>query len=179
MNKDYAPSYTEELNVYETKFVPSLLHEIHAMDAAEVLLSFRVGDKENSTFSAIQYDNALIARLKLRGNKRYIAVDSSLEDYIPEQFAHEKVASMPDFVRILLTDESVLEDLAPLLCIALKHTIENHSKTFDFCSRFLACSDSRKCVHPDKVHAMECGYRKILLSGKVFYGENANTSSAY
>lgn len=29
-------------------------------------------------------------------------------------------------------------------------------------------------VHPGKAVALECGYRKILASGRVFYGERRN-----
>lgn len=42
------------------------------------------------------------------------------------------------------------------------------------CSRYLECSDAKQCVHPDPAFALGCGYRKILASGKIYYGENRN-----
>lgn len=40
---------------------------------------------------------------------------------------------------------------------------------FDCCSRFQECSAAGKCVHPDKIYATACGYRKNLIKGKIFY----------
>lgn len=43
------------------------------------------------------------------------------------------------------------------------------SERFDCCSRYKECSAAGKCVHPDKIYATSCGYRKNLLKGKIFY----------
>lgn len=44
--------------------------------------------------------------------------------------------------------------------------------TFGCCSRYEACSDAMKCIHPDPVFASSCQYRQNLLAGRIFYGKN-------
>ncbi len=46
--------------------------------------------------------------------------------------------------------------------------------TYGCCSRFIECSDSLKCINPDKKLARRCMYRGNLEKGKVFYGKNKN-----
>lgn len=47
--------------------------------------------------------------------------------------------------------------------------------TFGCCSRYEACSDAMKCIHPDPVFASSCQYRQNLLAGRIFYGKNKTT----
>lgn len=47
---------------------------------------------------------------------------------------------------------------------------------FGCCSRFVACSDALKCVHPNKLYSKACMYRSNLEQGRVFYGKNKNYS---
>lgn len=42
------------------------------------------------------------------------------------------------------------------------------------CSRYNACSDAKKCIHPDLFYARICSYRKNLEAGRIFYGKNCN-----
>lgn len=52
---------------------------------------------------------------------------------------------------------------------------ENYSaEAFGCCSRYIECSDAKKCIHPDQLHAQGCMYKKNLDSGKIFYGKNKN-----
>ena len=44
--------------------------------------------------------------------------------------------------------------------------------SFGCCSKYLACSDAKKCLHENKMYAMKCNYRANLETGKIFYGEN-------
>lgn len=47
--------------------------------------------------------------------------------------------------------------------------------TFGCCSRYEACSDALKCIHPDAGAAQACQYHQNLRAGRVFYGKNKNT----
>lgn len=49
------------------------------------------------------------------------------------------------------------------------------SSSFGCCARFMACSDAKKCVHPNKLYAKGCKYRRNLDAGRIFYGKNRNT----
>lgn len=45
---------------------------------------------------------------------------------------------------------------------------------FGCCSRFMDCSDAKKCVHENKLYSKACMYRSHLDSGRIFYGKNKN-----
>lgn len=51
---------------------------------------------------------------------------------------------------------------------------DNLKYDFDCCSRYMECSDNKKCVHPDLKRAVYCNYRKKLINGIIFYGKNRN-----
>lgn len=46
---------------------------------------------------------------------------------------------------------------------------------FACCSKYIECSDAKKCVHSDYARAISCQYRKNLEAGNLFYGVNQNT----
>ena len=77
------------------------------------------------------------------------------------------------FWRVNLGDKAV-SDCAVPLGRALQDAINRLPKSWDCCSRYMECSNAKRCVHPDPSLALECGYRKILASGKIYYGENRN-----
>lgn len=49
---------------------------------------------------------------------------------------------------------------------------ETKGKLFDCCHRYLECSNQRRCIHPDQEMAACCTYRRKLLQGVIFFGEN-------
>ena len=56
-----------------------------------------------------------------------------------------------------------------------KYVYDNYAaETFGCCSRFIACSDAKHCVHPDELHAKGCMYKGNLDKGRIFYGKNKN-----
>jgi len=126
-----------------------------------------------SSYSSIYFRSSLICQLKLRGKKWYIAIPKRLQEVIPKNTETTETVSEKKFLRIafdLLTDSGVLSLMEEATLLA----IELVPKEFDCCSRFEACSDAKVCVHPDPAFSLLCGYRKILKSGRVFYGKNRN-----
>ncbi len=51
---------------------------------------------------------------------------------------------------------------------------DSATESFGCCSRYLECSNEKKCVHPEKKEARGCMYKINLDSGRIFYGENRN-----
>jgi hypothetical protein len=47
---------------------------------------------------------------------------------------------------------------------------------FGCCSKYLECSDKRRCIQKDKELARECIYKRHLEEGRIFYGKNRNIS---
>lgn len=48
------------------------------------------------------------------------------------------------------------------------------SISFQCCSRYLECSDAKKCIHPNSDFSSQCGYRLKLENHIIFYGKNRN-----
>lgn len=124
-------------------------------------------------YSSVYYGSALVMRLKIRGKAHYISVPKSWLEDLPDGTEWEEKKSDAGRVRLPVADNvgEVLGRLgAPIIRAAISHV----PKEFDCCSRFEQCSDAMKCIHPDPDFALLCGYRKVLASGRVFYGKNRN-----
>jgi len=50
----------------------------------------------------------------------------------------------------------------------------NPSSRFGCCSRFLECSDAKRCIVTDESFSVLCTYRENLENNRIFYGKNAN-----
>ena len=64
--------------------------------------------------------------------------------------------------------------LAPVLAVIAEAEVVIASDSFGFCSRYEACSDAQKCIHPNPIFAAACTYKKNLEQGRIFYGKNKN-----
>lgn len=62
--------------------------------------------------------------------------------------------------------------LKDVLSWEINHFYPSHG--FGCCSKYVDCSDMRKCVHHNNLYAKGCAYRKNLEAGRIFYGKNIN-----
>lgn len=132
------------------------------------------GKSNSSGYTVVSFGTLTAFRLRLRGNQHYISVPTLLADLIPDDFPKKQAASEPKYVRLLVDEEHPLSSYADFLIAVAGATVNRYPKEWDCCSRYLECSDAKTCVHPDKTFALGCGYRKILNSGRIFYGKNRN-----
>lgn len=129
--------------------------------------------KHNEHYSSIWYASVMAFRLKLR-KARYIEVPMEAKSVVQELGpAETQKATADGFWRVKLGPEPVREH-ADILAAVLREAIERLPKEWDCCSRYMECSDAKRCIHPDPSLALKCGYRKILASGRIYYGENRN-----
>lgn len=124
-----------------------------------------------SGYSSVSYGSDVVFRLHLRGKSDYVSIPGKYKDIVCALWDPVGLEIKSNFIRIRI--DRPLNDYANLL-IALAESSVATRKEWDCCSRYLACSDAKKCVYPDPQFAMACGYRKILASGKIFYGPNRN-----
>lgn len=130
--------------------------------------------KHNRGYSSIWYDSMLAFRLKLRKNTRYIEVPLDSKSAVQEIAPLDRQKKVSDdFWRVKLGNEPISEH-EDALAVVLQDAINRLPKEWDCCSRYMECSNAKRCVHPDPALALKCGYRKILASGKIYYGENRN-----
>lgn len=108
-----------------------------------------------------------------------IEYSKAINEFItfPNGIIPEYMKSYPDSSIINFKEKS--NDFYEVCRIIIKVFIENYepnqqSEKFGCCSKYLQCSNARKCLHDDLNYARACLYRENLEAGKIFYGENRN-----
>ena len=152
---------------------PALLDVIAQNNVDPDKLTFNIGDNYASVF----YHSALAFRICCRDRYHYFSISDSYADSLSSELASILTSGVntSGFVKIAFdTTEQGLSKYIPLLCAILNLAIDSIPKEFDCCSRFEECSNAKKCIHPNPNLATVCGYRKLLKSGRIFYGENRN-----
>lgn len=141
---------------------PRLLSVLERNWADRSLLAL---DQRKSYYS-ITFDGSVVARLK-GGKNPYIEFPSNNVDILDGK-------KRDAYTRISLDDLDKAPDYGNYFEASLQAIIDAIPKEFSCCSRYMECSNRIQCLNPDKDLAMRCGYRKVLMSGKVFYGVNRN-----
>lgn len=131
-------------------------------------------DSKSSGYTVVAYHGFTAFRLKMRGKQFHISVLTQFSNLIPEGIPKKQAKSEEGYIRLLVDQEHPIESYTDFLVAVTGAAIDRLPKEWDCCSRYLECSDAKTCVHPDKVFALDCGYRKILNSGRIFYGKNRN-----
>lgn len=174
VNEQISLSNSSQLNSSELEYleriVPDMRESVMEHGASPDLLVYNAV----LGYTVVSFCNFTAFRLRLRGKQHSISVPLLFSDLIPDDAPTKQVASEDKYIRILLDDEHSIDLYTSLLCKIVGATVDRYPKEWDCCSRYMACSDAGRCIHPDKAFAMQCGYRKILSGGKVFYGINRN-----
>lgn len=144
--------YIPEIAAYE-KIKPALLEVLTSNGLNEEYLSV---EEKKSYFSVCFRGNNVIVRIH-NGKKPRIELPDGV-----------------DYKKIPLIDLDDIQAYQQEIADSLENIINNISKDFDCCHLFEECSNAKVCVHQDKDFALMCGYRKILKSGRIFYGVNRN-----
>lgn len=124
------------------------------------------------SYSAVFIGSLTVFRLCVRGRKKQISVPVSLKDLIPSHW--RQTTSKSEEKYIIVPIENPLHDYDDFLVSLAGATIDRYPKEWDCCSFYMECSDAKVCIRTDKKIALACGYRKILNSGKIYYGKNRN-----
>lgn len=165
----FEPPYAKELAVYQQIF-PQL-------SEAAVSMGGTAGDiaiKHGKSYSSVWYGAVLAFRLRLRDRANYLEVPLESKEAVAGLVPLEKQRETAGgFWRVGL-GMNLAADCTASLATVIKDAISRLPKDWDCCSRYMECSDAKRCVHPDPAFALGCGYRKILASGKIYYGANRN-----
>lgn len=165
----FEPPHEKELSAYH-----DILPELQAAAAEIGADAAAIKINHGKTYSSVWYGSVLAFRLKLRKDARYVEVPMESKDTVQElgSLSGQKEVS-GGFWRVKLGPEPVREH-ADILARVLQNAVDRMPKDWDCCSRYMECSNAKRCIHPDPSFALACGYRKILASGKIYYGENRN-----
>lgn len=131
----------------------------------------------NVTYSSIEFFGNSVVRVKCSKSKSYLSFKSTFKTVFNkyESITFESIKSEPLWLRKIIRNITDLEDLFPLILELYDEAyLLINTETFSCCSRYMQCSDAMKCIHPDKIFARGCYYKKNLEAGKIFYGKNAS-----
>ena len=134
---------------------------------------------------SIRAKSYLCAKIKLTRKLRYIEVRSKnlnlFKEYIDEHSAvitsvKEKASKdIGEWSRITIESlDDVLALSRPLSIVYMLVLSELGGESFGCCSRYVQCSDAKKCVNPNFMMSLACSYRRNLEAGRIFYGKNKN-----
>lgn len=164
----------------EVAFLDPLLPELKAAAAnyggrpEDLTYKSTKSDTSGSGYTVVSFKKLTAFRLRIRGTQHYISLPTVFSDLIPNSFPTKKLSSEEKYIRLLIDEKHPLESYRNFLIQIAGETVNRSPKEWDCCSRYLECSNAKTCVHPDKSFALGCGYRKILNSGRIFYGKNRN-----
>lgn len=165
----FEPPHAEEQSVLND-LLPLLNAAATSMGAGNSEIEIHHG----KSYSSVKFRNLVAFRLRLRGKSPYLEIPEESKHLVASAFPADCQKSVAGgFYRIGLKNKSIYNCESILVSI-LKDTIDRLPKDWDCCSRYLECSNAKKCIHPDPSFALGCGYRKILSSGTIYYGENRN-----
>ena len=102
--------------------------------------------------------------------KKIIVDKFSLFPYSDKYKIKDDLFMLPVFdVNLFLHSFQKYADSIFMYCLKLVQV-----DTFGCCSRFLDCSNEKKCVNPYRDLYLGCCYRIHIENGKIFYGKNKN-----
>ena len=137
--------------------------------------SFRklIHTSENKDHSiSIKAKSYLVAKIVPKTTKFNLEFRTQYSDFFPN---HSPKLVNKEFSRLVFSSIDEIVALSFTLSeIAIDILSEIGGENFGCCSRYEACSDAKACIHPDKLFARACSYRRNLEQGKIFYGKNKN-----
>lgn len=129
--------------------------------------------RETSEYYSVVFFDSVV--LQVGGKlKKYIAIQTSV---LRRMHNYRQLAGSKDYTKITISAFSEAANYIELAKCAMQSILDRMPAGFDCCSRYLECSDAKSCTHPDKDFSLKCGYRKILRSGRIFYGKNRNINA--
>lgn len=149
----------------------TLSNTLYNNDIPDSYLSF----ENRKNYTSALFNSSVIVRFTNKPSFT-ISVPTSLMPKT-DTYSWANITAAKDYTKIkfnLSEVESQQGLIKELLTQVMQNFIDKLPKEFDCCSRYMECSDAKHCIHPDRDFSLKCGYRKILRSGKIYYGVNRN-----
>lgn len=156
--------------------------ELSDCDRIKTALEVEMSDPKASEYLSVELnkDNTisinakagLAAKIKIGKKVSFIEIK---EQYVKHFTIDNVVYPKSSAPRIMLSNiNDVFDYMAQLCVIYIEALTEQAGEHFGCCHRYIACSDALKCVHPEFLPSLACGYKRNLDVGRVFYGKNKN-----
>lgn len=165
----------KENKIYDSKERQVIENAISQVLSEEPDYKPYIKANENKDHSiSIKSKNVLVAKIQIQKTQIVINLKTKQFKELDSLDTRFFVTSETgDTTRIFLQSfNDVLDFIEPLTLLAIE--MLSSEEGFGCCSRFIECSDAKKCIHPNKVHSKGCMYRQNLESGRIFFGKNKN-----
>ena len=122
---------------------------------------------QNKSYVIMNIQNRSSVKLLIR-NKQFEEIN------VPSNATVKELKS--DLIFKYVVFEEGMESLYDYIRSNVIYCVDNYeaSNSFGCCSRFMECSDVKRCLHENKLYSKGCSYRRNLDDGKIFYGVNRN-----
>lgn len=132
--------------------------------------------KKNKQYYSVSFFNVPKIRIKKVRNELFLEITGHFIDELKVRNIEAKLMS-DGYYRINRPCTVFDNNLRSLIFEIYEYCYRRYSDDrFDCCSRYLECSDNKKCVYEDdKKLFRACSYRYTMhKKGKIFYGKNRN-----
>ena len=129
--------------------------------------------KPNKNYDTINIEKNAAIRIYVNNEIKYISVKFKYHNLLNDPIISNSTKSAKDWIRYQIYSEDDLDDIT-LAILAIYDDCKPSGTMFGCCSRFNACSDAKKCIHPDIQYAKNCWYQENMKQGLIFYGKNRN-----
>lgn len=135
--------------------------------------------QQMASYWSVNCATALIARIRFGKTASYCSLDAGAAKELLDKagITYDIKGSDSGFVRISLQKPEDILPCLPIIAAVTQRALDAIPKEFDCCGRVEQCSDEKRCVNPSAAMCIGCGYRKILASGRIFYGQNRNVET--
>lgn len=156
-------------NIYSV-IEPALIEVLDKNTIDHKYLQFR----QNKGYNAVAFRNVILFTYKIGKKTNWLHIPFKYKSLFPEHLL-SKCSINNGMIKFNLERPEEIETLGFLLANILDKAIDDFPKDFGCCSRYVECSNLKKCINPNKELAMNCQYKINLKQGRIFYGVNAKT----
>lgn len=159
-------SYAISSNVHRVK--TALEAEILNPEATKYLDVVLNKDKTIS----INAKTGLTAKIKIGKKVSFVEIKEQYVKHFKGCVVKYPASRAP---RIMISSfNEVFSYIKQLAVVYSEVLTEQAGEHYGCCHRYVECSDALKCLNPDYLMSLACGYKGNLEAGRVFYGKNTN-----
>lgn len=121
-----------------------------------------------------QSRGGIICRIKDQTSRTYLEFPINRAEYYKTIGEATTVGAANTFLRINLEAMPDIDAIAKAVCADIDAKLRVFPSDIACCDLYMQCSDAARCIAANQDSAVGCYYKRNLLSGKVFYGKNAD-----
>lgn len=166
-------SFTEELiEKPEKAFYKNVVQILKSSDKQEMPLIYN----ETKAYSTISFgERTADIRVFFGKSSSYFAVKYRFKKKLDEMTIEYLPGSTNLWRRIDIDKpDEIMQYIDLINAIYDDRYLQNSPDSFDCCSRYMQCSDEKRCVNPYPNISKLCKYHSKIKKGIIFYGKNKN-----